>query len=315
MKEGTETRAARYRGLDTWSDGEILDAFWEGQARAVGAIRPALPSIAAAAEALAQRLNAGGRVVYAGAGASGLLAAGDAMEIGPTFNWPDDRVFVLLAGGTDLTPGLKGDVEDHDDRGRIEAEALRLTASDAVIAVAASGTTRYTLAVMEVAAKAKALTIAIANNADAPMLNAADRPILLETGPEVISGSTRMNAGTAQKAVLNMLSSLTMIRLNRVHDGMMVDLRVQNAKLRDRAIGILMSITGATKDAAATALAACNDRIKPAALVLAGHTPAEAERILSQVGGSLRAALETTVDSGKSTKSREPTNLQRKQGS
>src|SRR5205085_8612496 len=176
---------------------------------------------------------------------------------------------------------------EQDDRGRLEAEALKLTVNDAIIAVAASGTTRYTLGVMEVAAKAKALTIAIANNAGGPMLQAADHAILLETGPEVISGSTRMNAGTAQKAALNMLSSLTMIRLNRVHDGLMVDLRVQNAKLRERAIGILMSITGATKDSAAKALAACNDRIKPAALVLAGHTPAEAERILSQVGGSL----------------------------
>jgi len=306
---GTETQAARYRGLDTWSDGEILDAFWEGQARAIGAIRPALPAIAAAARSLAQRLNQGGRVVYAGAGASGLLAAGDAMEIGPTFNWPDNRVFVLLAGGTDLTPGLKGDVEDHDDRGRIEAEALKLAENDAIVAVAASGTTRYTLAVMEAAAKAKALTIAIANNAGAPMLQRADHAILLETGPEVIGGSTRMNAGTAQKAALNMLSSLTMIRLNRVHDGLMVDLRVQNAKLRDRAVGILVSITGATKDSAAEALAACNDRIKPAALVLAGRTPAEAERILSQTGGSLRAALGTQVESGQST------NLQRQQGS
>jgi N-acetylmuramic acid 6-phosphate etherase len=305
-KSGTETQAARYRGLDTWSDGEILDAFWEGQARAIGSIRSALPAIAAAAEALAQRLNAGGRIVYAGAGASGLLAAGDAMEIGPTFNWPDDRVFCLLAGGTDLTPGLKGDVEDHDDRGRSEAAALHLTANDAIIAVAASGTTRYTLGVMEVGAKARALVIAIANNAGAPMLKAADHAILLETGPEVISGSTRMNAGTAQKAALNMLSSLTMIRLNRVHDGLMVDLRVQNAKLRERATGILMHITGAAKDEAAKALAACNDRIKPAALVLAGHTPAEAERILAQVGGSLRAALESP----------KPTNLQqRKQGS
>jgi len=311
MASGTETQATRYRGLDTWSDGEILDAFWEGQSRAIGSIRSALPSIAGAANALAQRLSAGGRVIYAGAGASGLLAAGDAMEIGPTFNWPDDRVSVLLAGGTDLTPGLKGDVEDHDDRGRIEAEALHLTANDAIIAVAASGTTRYTLAVMEAAAKAKALTIAIANNAGGPMLKAADHAILLETGPEVISGSTRMNAGTAQKAVLNMLSSLTMIRLNRVHDGLMVDLRVQNAKLRERAIGILMSITGATKDSAAKALAACNDRIKPAALVLAGRSPEEAERILAQCGGSLRAALKSVEP----TKSNQPDLQQRKQGS
>jgi N-acetylmuramic acid 6-phosphate etherase len=309
MASGTETQAARYRGLDTWSDGEILDAFWEGQSRAIGSLRSALPSIAAAAQALAARLHAGGRVVYSGAGASGLLAAGDAMEIGPTFNWPDDRVCVLLAGGTDLTPGLKGDVEDHDDRGRNEAEALKLNTNDAIIAVAASGTTRYTLAVMEAASKAKALTIAIANNPGGPMLQRADHAILLETGPEVISGSTRMNAGTAQKAALNMLSSLTMIRLNRVHDGLMVDLRVQNAKLRERAIGILRSITGADTESAAKALAACHDRIKPAALVLAGRSPDEAERILSQTGGSLRAAL------GSLEKSEKPTNLQRKQGS
>src|SRR5690242_17717483 len=147
MASGTETNATRYRGLDTWSDGEILDAFWEGQSRAIGSIRSALPSIAAAAQALAARLHAGGRVVY--------------------------------AGGTDLTPGLKGDVEDHDDRGRLEAEALKLTGNDAIIAVAASGTTRYTLAVMAAAAKAKALTIAIANNAGAPMLKSADHGILL----------------------------------------------------------------------------------------------------------------------------------------
>ena len=132
----------------------------------------------------------------------------------------------------------------------------------------------------------------------------ADHGSLLDTGPEVISCSTRMNAGTAQKAALNMLSSLTMIRLNRTHDGLMVDHRVQNAKLRERAIGILQNITGASKDSAVEALAACNDRIKPAALVLAGRSPAEAEQILSQVGGSLRAALESSKP-----------NLQRKQGS
>jgi N-acetylmuramic acid 6-phosphate etherase len=305
IEAGTETVAARYRGLDTWSDGEILDAFWEGQARAVAALRPALPAIAAASRALAQRLSSGGRIVYAGAGASGLLAAGDAMEIGPTFDWPDDRVVCLLAAGTDLRPGVRGDVEDHGDRGLAEAQALALTDKDAVIAVAASGSTRYTLGVMEAAAAAKALTIAIANNAGAPMLEAADHAILLATGPEVISGSTRMNAGTAQKAALNMLSSLTMIRLNRVHDGLMVDLRVQNAKLRDRAVGILVGITGAVREEAARALAACKDRIKPAALVLSGHAPDDAEKILSKTAGSLRAAL----------KFNEPTNLQRKQGS
>jgi N-acetylmuramic acid 6-phosphate etherase len=305
MTASTETASPRYRGLDTWSDGEILDAFWEGQARAIASIRPALPAIAAAAEALAIRLAAGGRLVYAGAGASGLLAAGDALEIGPTFNWPDDRVICLLAAGTDLKPGMRGDVEDHGARGHAEAAALGLGPNDAMIAVAASGSTRYTLSAMTAAAEAKALTVAIANNPGAPMLTAADHPILLETGPEVISGSTRMNAGTAQKATLNLLSSLTMIRLNRVHDGLMVVLRVQNAKLRERAIGIVSAIAGGSAEAAGRALDACGGRIKPAVLVLKGHAPAEAERILERADGNLRTALEVPV----------PINLQRKQGS
>jgi N-acetylmuramic acid 6-phosphate etherase len=291
MASGTETWTPRYRGLDTWSDQAILDAFWEGQARAIASMRPALPSIAAAANGLAERLNKGGRLIYVGAGASGFLAAADAMEIGPTFGWPDDRIHVLLAGGAEMKPGLKGDVEDHDDRGRAEASGLNLGKNDAMIAVAASGTTRYTLAALEVAKRSGTLTISIANNPGAPMLGIADHPILLETGAEIISGSTRMNAGTAQKATLGLLSSLTMIRLHRIYDGMMVDMRVQNAKLRERAMGMLINITGCSKEEAAEALQRSGDRIKPAALILNGVEPKEADRILETTGGDLRAAL------------------------
>jgi N-acetylmuramic acid 6-phosphate etherase len=291
LASGTETWIPRYRGLDTWSDQAILDAFWEGQARAIAALRSALPSIAAAANALAERLGTDGRLIYVGAGASGFLAAGDAMEIGPTFGWPDERIVVLLAGGAEMKPGMKGDVEDHDDRGRAEAQALKLAAHDAMIAVAASGTTRYTLAALEVAKAAGAVTIAIANNPGAPMLELAEHPILLETGAEIISGSTRMNAGTAQKATLGLLSSLTMIRLHRIYDGMMVDMRVQNAKLRQRAIGMLINITGCRQEEAAEALKRAGDRIKPAALILNGVEPKEADRILETTGGDLRAAL------------------------
>ncbi len=291
MASGTETWIPRYSGLDTWSDQAILDAFWEGQARAIASLRAALPAIATAAQGLAERLNQGGRLIYCGAGASGFLAAGDAMEIGPTFGWPDERIVVLLAGGVEMKPGMKGDVEDHDDRGRAEAQALNLTRHDAMIGVAASGTTRYTLAVLETGKKAGALTIAIANNPGAPMLGLADCPILLETGAEIISGSTRMNAGTAQKATLGLLSSLTMIRLHRIYDGMMVDMRVQNAKLRDRAVGMLVNITGCDKAEAVDALKRSGDRIKPAALILNGVEPKEADRILETTGGDLRAAL------------------------
>ncbi len=291
MASGTETWTPRYRGLDTWNDQAILDAFWEGQARAIASLRPALPAIAAAANALAERLGTDGRLVYCGAGASGFLAAGDAMEIGPTFGWPDERIVVLLAGGAEMKPGLKGDVEDHYDRGREEASSLGCGTADAMIAVAASGTTRYTLGALEAAKAAGALTIAIANNPGAPMLKLADHPILLETGAEIISGSTRMNAGTAQKATLGLLSSLTMIRLHRIYDGMMVDMRVQNAKLRERAIGMLVNIAGCDRAEAAEALKRAGDRIKPAALILNGVAPDEADRILQATGGDLRAAL------------------------
>jgi N-acetylmuramic acid 6-phosphate etherase len=291
VASGTETWTTRYRGIDTWSDLAILDAFWEGQARAIASLRAALPAIATAANALAERLTTDGRLIYCGAGASGFLAAGDAMEIGPTFGWPDERIIVLLAGGVEMKPGMKGDVEDHDDRARAEAAALNITRNDAMIAVAASGTTRYTLAALETAKQAGALTIAIANNPGAPMLGAAECPILLETGTEIISGSTRMNAGTAQKATLGLLSSLTMIRLHRIYDGMMVDMRVQNAKLRERAIGMLINITGCSKEEAADALQRAGDRIKPAALILHGVEPKEADRILETTGGDLRAAL------------------------
>jgi N-acetylmuramic acid 6-phosphate etherase len=291
VASGTETWTPRYRGIDSWSDQAILDAFWEGQARAIASLRAALPAIATAANALAERLTKNGRLIYCGAGASGFLAAGDAMEIGPTFGWPDERIIVLLAGGVEMKPGMKGDVEDHDDRAREETAALNITRDDAMIAVAASGTTRYTLAALETAKKAGALTVAIANNPGAPMLGVADCPILLETGTEVISGSTRMNAGTAQKATLGLLSSLTMIRLHRIYDGMMVDMRVQNAKLRERAIGMLINITGCAKEEAADALKRAGDRIKPAALILNGVEPKEADRILETTGGDLRAAL------------------------
>jgi N-acetylmuramic acid 6-phosphate etherase len=291
MASGTETWIPRYSGLDTWSDQAILDAFWEGQARAIASLRAALPAIAAAAGALAERLGQNGRLIYCGAGASGFLAAGDAMEIGPTFGWPDERIVVLLAGGAEMKPGMAGDVEDHDDRARVEAAALKLTPGDAMIAVAASGTTRYTLAALQTAQAAGVLTIAIANNPGAPMFAAADHAILLETGAEIISGSTRMNAGTAQKATLGLLSSLTMIRLHRIYDGMMVDMRVQNAKLRDRAVGMLVNITGCDKAAAEAALQRAGDRIKPAALILNGADPKEADRILETTGGDLRAAL------------------------
>lgn len=288
----TETMSARYRGLDSWSDDEILEAFWEGQARAVAAVRPALPAIAAAARAIAARIEPDGRLVYVGAGSSGRQAALDGMELGATFGWPDERVALVLAEGPNLELGSAGRFEDNDEDARTRIRELKLGSSDALIAVAASGRTPFTRAAAETARDAGALVVAIANNAEAPLLQIADVPILLDTGAEVISGSTRMNAGTAHKAALGLLSSLTMTRLGHVHDGLMVNMRFENAKLRQRAAEIVAEIAGCSEQEAAQALQSSGGSIKSAALIMRGAEPDQAERLLSEAGGTLRVALQ-----------------------
>jgi N-acetylmuramic acid 6-phosphate etherase len=291
MKKGTETISPRYRGLDVWKDEDVLEAMWEGQARAIAAVRRALPSIGWAARSMAERLGDAGRIIYVGAGTSGRLAALDGAELAPTFGWPESRTKFLLAQGPVLTAAASSFNEDDAPRGRIEMLALEPTSADAVIAVAASGTTPYTRAAALAASEKGALVIAIANNADAPLFQQADVPILLDTGAEIISGSTRMNAGTAQKSALNLLSSLLMIRLGHVYDGLMVNLNVSNEKLRQRALAILMRITGCAREAAAAALDACGGQVKPAALVIKGLSAHEAAEALAKSGGNLRAAL------------------------
>lgn len=289
---GTEDVSARYIGLDTWNDEDILDAFWEGQARAVASVRPALPAIAAAARAIAARIEPDGRLLYAGAGSSGRQAALDGMELGATFGWPDDRVALVLAEGNLLTPGAaRGGHEDDADKARTGLQALALRPSDVMIVVAASGTTPFTLAVAEAARAAGALVVAIANNLAAPLFRHADHAILLDTGPEVLAGSTRLNAGTAQKAALGLLSSLTMTRLGHVHDGLMVGMRADCAKLEDRAMRIVMRIAACSDADARVALDAAAGRIKTAVLIASGASPHDAMRRLTETRGNLRAAL------------------------
>jgi N-acetylmuramic acid 6-phosphate etherase len=289
----TESAGARYRGLDAWPSRDILDVFIEGQMAAVAAVRAAAPQIEVAAEAVTARLQAGGRLVYVGAGTSGRLALLDGVELTPTFDWPPERVVYLLAGGEGALVRAVEGAEDDREAGRRDVAAARVAPEDAVIAVAASGSTPYTLAALETARARGALGIAIANNPGSLLLAAADVPILLDTGTEAIGGSTRMKAGTAQKATLNLLSSLVMTRLGRVHDGYMVDLRATNAKLRRRSERMLTEMTGARAEDAREALQRCGGRVKPAVLVLKGLAPEAAERALAEAGGSLRQALKT----------------------
>ena len=287
----TEGINHRYRGLDTWADRDVLQALWEGQWRAIECVRPALPALAAAARAIAERVGGQGRLIFVGSGSAGRLAGLEAMELGPTFGWPDDRIHLLLAGGETLSPGGHGAVEDDAADGERRIAALAPGAADVAIAVAASGSTAFTLAAARAARKAGALAIGLANNPGTALLASVDHPILLDSGAEVISGSTRMAAGTAQKAALNLLSTLAMVRLGHVYDGLMVDLRVENAKLRDRAVGMLVEIAGCPREAAAEALARAGGSVKAAALCLKGARIEETGRLLAEAGGNLRTAL------------------------
>jgi len=291
----TESVGARYHGLDAWPSRDILDVFIEGQMAAIAAVRAAAGQIEAAAEAVTARMRAGGRLVYVGAGTSGRLALLDGVELMPTFDWPDDRVVYLIAGGEKaLTRAVEG-AEDDREAGKRDILEAKVGPKDAVIAVAASGTTPYTIAALETGRAAGALGIGIANNAAAPLLAAAELPILLDTGSEAIGGSTRMKAGTAQKATLNLLSSLVMTKLGRVYDGYMVDLRATNIKLRKRSEKMLMEITGVTAEAARDALRRSNGKVKLAVLVARGLAPDAAEKALADASGNLRLALKKTI--------------------
>lgn len=276
-----------------WDSATALEALWEGQMAAIAALRPALPALAAAADAAALRLaDPRGRLVYAGAGTSGRLAAVDATELPPTFAWPAERTALMLAGGmTALSRAVEG-AEDDEAAARGAAQDLALGAADVLIALAASGGTPFTRAAVQAARTAGALTIGIANSPGAPLLAAVEHPILAATGAEAIAGSTRMKAGTAQKAVLTLLSTQIMIRLGRVHAGRMVEMRPTNAKLLARAQRMVAELAAAPLPEAAAALNAAEGEIKTAVVMLrAGLDSGSARALLTRNDGILRRAL------------------------
>jgi len=287
----TERVSPRYCDIDLWDSADILEALIEGQFVAVAAVRAARPALEQAAHAIEARLKQGGRLVYAGAGTSGRLAVQDGAELMPTFNWPGDRLLLLIAGGNEA---LLRSVEGAEDQVEHAAQLVRshdISPADVLIAVAASGSTPFTLSCLTEARRRGALTVGIANNRDTPLLAEADCPVLLETGSEPIAGSTRMKAGTAQRIALNLLSSLIMIRLGRVYGGLMVDMQAANAKLARRSESMLRHLTGRSRDEISAALAAADGSVKLAALLLKGCDLADAKSVLNRAGGQLRIAL------------------------
>lgn len=288
----TEATSARFAEMDAWPSQDILDALLEGQMAAVAAVRPALPALAAAAEAAAARLLDGGRLAYAGAGTSGRIAVQDGAELTPTFNWPRDRLAFLMAGGNAALTEAVENAEDREDLARHDVALVGLGAADVLLGLAASGATPYTLACLRAARSAGALTIAIANSPAAPLLAAAHHAVLIETGAEPVAGSTRMKAGTAQKAALNLFSTLLMVRLGRVYRGQMVDMAARNSKLRARAVRMLETLSGCTPKAATAALSQADGTVKTAMLILRGLSRADAEALLARHRGQLRPALD-----------------------
>lgn len=287
----TERASPRYSDIDLWEPGDVLDALIESQMAAVAAVRPVLRAIEQAAAAVEARLRRGGRLIYAGAGTSGRLAVQDGAELIPTFNWPREQLLLLMAGGGEALLRSAEGAEDEVEHASNLVQNHHIGPDDALIAVAASGTTPFTLSCLRQAKERGALTIGIANNRSAPLLQGADHPIFLDTGAEPIAGSTRMKAGTAQRVALNLLSTLTMIRLGRVHQGLMVDMQAVNAKLVSRSESILRKISGRTGEEVRDALREADQSIKVAMLLLHGCCKEQAHALLKQAGGNLRAAL------------------------
>ena len=292
----TERQSPRYAKIDVWEPAEILDSMIEGQFSAVAAVRAARPAIERAALAIERRLRGPGRLVYVGAGTSGRLAAQDGAELMPTFGWPQDRLLLLMAGGqTALLHAVEG-AEDQDHQAVELVRRHEIGASDVTIAVAASGTTPFTLACLREAKNRGSLTIGVANNRGTPLLQEADHAIFLETGAEPIAGSTRMKAGTAQRITLILLSSLVMILLGRVYDGLMVDVQASNKKLVRRSEKILSRLTGRGDEEIHEALQRAGGSVKLAFLLLQGYGLAEAAAALDEAEGHLRRAMSLMVE-------------------
>src|SRR5680860_267906 len=248
----TERADEAYAGLDSWSAGDIVAAVTDANRRAIEAVAAAQPDLERAAAGIEKSLAAGGRLVYAGAGTSGRLGVMDAAELAPTFGFDD--VAVVLAGGGEAQARAQEGAEDDRRAAERQIDALGLGANDALIGIAASGRMTFTVAAVRHAKARGAFSVGIANNAGTPLLAVGDVGVLLDTGPEVLAGSTRLAAGTAQKAALNALSTAALVRLGGAYDNLMVGMRPLNAKLKQRAVEIVAQASGLAEIDAAEAL-------------------------------------------------------------
>ena len=286
----TEQRRPDLADLDLRGTVDLVALMADDQALVMAAISAERDRIAAAIDAVVERLRRGGRLIYVGAGTAGRMGVLDAAECPPTFN--TDRVIGVIAGSSAAVGSAREGVEDDAEAGAAALDMLAVSADDAVVGIAASGRTPYTIGAVKHARRAGAVTVGISSNPNAELSRYVDHPLELVTGPEVIAGSTRLKAGTAQKVVLNIISTVVMVRLGKTFGNLMVDVRTTNVKLRDRAKRIVADATGAAPDRASAALEAAGGDVKVAiVMLLAGVDAGQASELLDATDGSVRAAL------------------------
>ena len=289
---GTEQADERYAHIDRMTVAELAATMNEADAEVPRAVRRALPEISAAIEALVPRLQAGGRLRYVGAGTAGRVAAVDASEIPPTYGTPPEFVQAIMAGGPDALVLSSEGAEDNEAAGVAEIDALGIGPNDVVVGIAASGRTPFVIAAVKRARELGALTVGLSCNTGTRLSAAAEYPIEVAVGPEVVAGSTRLKSGTAQKLVLNMISTIAMVQLGHTYGNRMVDMQVLNEKLAVRAARMVVEITGVDLATAKEALARAGDNTKLAVLMIErGVDAATGAAMLAAAGGRLGVAL------------------------
>ncbi|MFK7994929.1 MAG: N-acetylmuramic acid 6-phosphate etherase [Granulosicoccus sp.] len=294
----TETIDRSLLDLDLRANGEIISTLLEGQRRAVDAVQQAQASLDNAIAAAAERLGeSDGRLVLVGAGASGRIAVQDGAELWPTFSWPHERLLCVMAGGDKALVSSVEGVEDDAQAATREVAEYAINEQDVVVCIAASGKSPWTCQWLAASLQSGALTIGMANNADTPLLKSAAYAIFLDTGPEVLAGSTRMAAGTAQKIALNLFSTTLMIRMHRTFGNLMVDMGAVNIKLDQRRIRLLQGVLPDVSDETASrCLGVADGWVKLAALVARGDSAEAGRKRLAKHKGSLRAALKSIAE-------------------
>ncbi|GAA4227006.1 N-acetylmuramic acid 6-phosphate etherase [Streptosporangium album] len=288
----TESADPRFAGIDRMTVAELAATMNGADATVPGAVAKALPQITPAIEAAAERMKAGGRLVYVGAGTPGRLGVLDASECPPTFGTPPEQVFAIIAGGESAIVSPCEGAEDDPDAAVKAIDAAGIGPLDTVVGIASSGRTPFVISAVRHARERGALTVGLSCNAGTPLSDEAEHAIEVLVGPEVLSGSTRLRAGTAQKLVLNMFSTIVMVQLGKTYGNLMVDVKASNGKLRERAVRIVRTITGAGRDEALAVLDRNGFNVKQA--VVASRfdlNPQDAATRLARSGGRLRTAL------------------------